>query len=43
VATAILTEATLVEQPRGNELEHRFIAINETDEGKPPNTEMVVL
>jgi len=35
VATAILTEATLVEQPQGVELEYRFIAINLVPENPP--------
>lgn len=43
VATAILTEATLVEQPRGKELEYRIVAINKAGDGEPSNTAMVVL
>jgi len=43
VATAIETEATLVDQPRGDELEYRVIAINKAGEGAPSNTEMVVM
>jgi len=43
VATAVITEATLVEQPRGKELEYRIIAVNKAGEGEPSNTEMVVL
>lgn len=43
VATAIETEATLVEQPKGAELEYRIIAINKAGEGQPSNTVMVVL
>ncbi len=43
VQTAVTTEATLVEQPRGKELEYRIIAINKAGEGEPSNTEMVVL
>ena len=43
VATAVITEATLVEQPKGKELEYRIIAINKAGEGEPSNTEMVVL
>ncbi len=43
VATAVITEATLVEQPKGKELEYRVIAINKAGEGEPSNTEMVVL
>ena len=43
VYTAVTTEATLVEQPRGIELEYRIIAVNKAGEGEPSNTEMVVL
>ena len=43
VATAVSTEATLTEQPRGLELEYRIIAVNKAGEGEPSNTEMVVL
>ena len=43
VATAVITEATLVEQPKGKELEYRIIAINKAGDGEPSNTEMVVL
>jgi len=43
VATAILTEATLVDQPRGAELEYRVIALNKTGSGTPSNTVEVVL
>jgi hypothetical protein len=43
VATAIETEATLVDQPKGAELEYRVIAINKSGEGSPSNTVMVVL
>ncbi len=43
VATAIETEATLVEQPKGKELEYRVIAINKSGEGSPSNTVMAVL
>ena len=35
--------ATLVEQPRGKELEYRIIAVNKTGDGEPSNTAMVVL
>ena len=43
VATAIETESTLVEQPKGAELEYRVLAINKSGEGSPSNTVMVVL
>ena len=43
VATAIETESTLVDQPKGKELEYRIIAINKSGEGSPSNTVMVVL
>jgi len=43
MATAILTEATLVEQPRGAQLEYRIIAVNKSGEGQPSNTVSIVL
>ncbi len=43
VATAILTEITLVDQPEKTELEYRVIAVNKSGEGLPSNTVMVVL
>ena len=43
VATAVVTEATLVEQPKGKELEYRIISINKAGDGEPSNTAMVVL
>ena len=42
-ATAVITEATLVEQPRGKELEYRIIAVNKAGDGESSNTAMVVL
>jgi len=39
----MMTEATLVEQPKGKELEYRNIAVNKSGDGEPSNTEMVVL
>ena len=43
VATAVTTEATLVDQPKGKELEYNIIAINKAGEGEVSNTVMVVL
>ena len=43
VATAVISEATLVDQPRAKELEYRIIAINKAGDGEPSNTAMVVL
>ena len=43
VATAIETESALVDQPKGQELEYRVIAINKSGDGSPSNTVMVVL
>ena len=43
VATAILTEATLVDQPEKTELEYRVIAVNKAGDGEPSNTVAVVL
>ncbi len=40
---AIETEATLVDQPKGKELEYLVIAINKSGEGQASNTVMVVL
>ena len=40
---AMTTEATLVEQPTGKELEYRIVAANKTGDGEASNTEMVVL
>lgn len=43
MATAVITEAALVEQPQGKELEYCIVAMNKTGEGEPSNTVMVVL
>lgn len=43
VATAVISEATLVEQPRSKELEYRIVAVNKAGDGEPSNTVMVVL
>jgi len=43
VATAILTEATLVDQPEKTELEYRVIAVNKSGGSKPSNTVIAVL
>ena len=43
VATAVISEVTLVEQPTGKELEYRIIAINKAGDGEPSNTVMCVL
>jgi len=42
-ATAVITEVTLVDQPRGPELEYRVIAVNKAGEGEASNTVMAVL
>jgi hypothetical protein len=43
VATAVESEATLVEQPRAKEMEYRVVAVNKSGDGEPSNTVMVVL
>ncbi len=43
VATAVITEATLVDQTRNTEFEYRIIAINKAGEGEASNTVMVVM
>ena len=42
-ATAVISEATLVEQPRSKELEYRIVGVNKAGDGEPSNTAMVVL
>ena len=43
IATAILTEATLADQPKKTELEYHVIAVNKAGDGQPSNTVEVVL
>jgi len=43
IATAIITKATLVNQPERKELEYRIIAVKKAGEGELSNTKMVVL
>ena len=43
IATAMETEITLKDQPRGVEFEYRIIAINKAGTSYPSNTEMAVL
>ncbi len=43
IATAILSEITLVDQPERTELEYRVMAVNKAGEGQASNTVMVVL
>ncbi len=43
VATAILSEITLVDQPEKTQLEYRVIAVNKAGEGQASNTVMVVV
>ena len=43
MALAIITEATLVDQPEKQEIEYRVIAINKAGEGQASNTVMAVL
>jgi len=43
VATAVITEITLIDQERGKEWEYRIEAINKSGEGEPSNTVMAVL
>ena len=38
VGTAVVTEVTLFEQPRGKEFEFRVVAVNRAGEGEPSNT-----
>ena len=41
IATAILSEITLVDQPQRTQLEYRVIAVNKAGEGQASNTVMV--
>lgn len=43
VATALVTQASLLDQPRGKEYEYRVIAANKAGDGEPSNTVVVVL
>ncbi len=43
VATAILSEITLVDQPEKTELEYCIVAVNKSGDGEPSNTVMAVL
>ncbi len=43
IATALIAEVTLVEQPKGKELEYRIIAISKAGEGLQSNTVIIVL
>ena len=43
VAMAIETEATLLDQPKGKELEYHVLAINKSGDGQASNTVMAVL
>ena len=43
VATAVITEATLTNQPKAIELEYQIIPVNKAGQGQASNTAMVVL
>ena len=43
VSTAMDSETTLVDQPRGKELEYRAVAVNKAGDGEPSNTVLAVL
>ena len=43
VSTALDSEATLVDQPRGKDLEYRAVAINKAGDGEPSNTVTAVV
>ena len=43
VSTAMDSETTLVDQPRGKEQEYRAVAVNKAGDGEPSNTVLAVL
>lgn len=43
IATAVVCEATLLDQPRGKEFEYRIVGVNKAGDGEPSNTVVVVL
>ena len=43
VSIAMDSETTLVDQPRGKELEYRAVAVNKAGDGEPSNTVLAVL
>ena len=43
VAIAMDSETTLVDQPRGKDLEYRAVAVNKAGDGEPSNTVLAVL
>ena len=43
VAVAMDSATTLADQPRGQDLEYRVVAVNKAGDGEPSNTVLVVL